>query len=68
MKNIPVLITGGMPDYLLEKIKTDGYNFVHIENPSDEELAKAEVIVGFMPVPRLLKVPRIRRIMPFFVA
>lgn len=53
MKNIPVLITGGMPEYLLENIKTEGYDFVHIENPTDEELAKAEVIVGFMPVPRL---------------
>ena len=52
-KKIPLLITGGMPEYLMEKILTDGYEMKHIENPSDEELAAAEVIVGFPPVPRL---------------
>lgn len=52
-RKIPLLITGGMPDYLLENILTDGYDMRHIENPTDEELAAAEVIVGFPPVPRL---------------
>lgn len=52
-RNIPLLITGGMPEYLLEHIRTDGYDMKHIENPSDAELAAAEVIVGFPPVPRL---------------
>ena len=52
-RKIPLLITGGMPDYLLENILTDGYDMRHIENPTDGELAAAEVIVGFPPVPRL---------------
>lgn len=52
-KKIPLLITGGMPEYLMENILTDGYEMQHIENPTDEELAAAEVIVGFPPVPRL---------------
>ena len=52
-RKIPLLITGGMPEYLLENILTDGYDMRHIENPTDEELAAAEVIVGFPPVPRL---------------
>lgn len=52
-KQISVLITGGMPDRLLSNIQTPGYDFRHIENPSDEELARAEVIVGFPPIPRL---------------
>lgn len=52
-RKIPLLITGGMPDYLMENILTDGYDMKHIENPSDAELAAAEVIVGFPPVPRL---------------
>jgi len=52
-KKIPLLITGGMPEYLLENILTDGYEMRHIENPTDAELAAAEVIVGFPPVPRL---------------
>lgn len=52
-RKIPLLITGGMPDYLLENILTDGYDMRHIENPTDQELAEAEVIVGFPPVPRL---------------
>ena len=31
MKNpIPVLITGGMPEYLLEHVRTPGYDFRHI--------------------------------------
>lgn len=52
-KKIPLLITGGMPEYLMEKIRTDGYDMQHIENPTDAQLAAAEVIVGFPPVPRL---------------
>lgn len=52
-RKIPLLITGGMPGYLMEKILTDGYDMKHIENPTDAELAAAEVIVGFPPVPRL---------------
>lgn len=52
-RKIPLLITGGMPEYLMEKILTDGYEMKHIENPSDEELATAEVIVGFPAVSRL---------------
>ena len=52
-KKIPLLITGGMPEYLMEQIRTDGYDMQHIENPTDAELAAAEVIVGFPPVPRL---------------
>ncbi len=52
-RKIPLLITGGMPEYLMENILTDGYDMQHIENPTDEELAAAEVIVGFPPVPRL---------------
>ena len=50
---IPLLITGGMPDHLLENIRTEGYDMQHIENPTDEDLAAAEVIVGFPPVARL---------------
>ena len=50
---ISLLITGGMPEYMMENILTDGYVMKHIENPTDEELAAAEVIVGFPPVPRL---------------
>lgn len=50
---IPVLITGGMPEHLLEAIRMPGFDFCHIENPSDEELARAEVIVGFPPITRL---------------
>ena len=52
-KKIPLLITGGMPAYLMENILTDGYEMQHIENPTDQELAAAEVIVGFPPVDRL---------------
>ena len=52
-KKIPLLITGGMPEYLMEKIRTEGYDMQHIENPTDSQLAAAEVIVGFPPVPRL---------------
>lgn len=52
-RNIHLLITGGMPEYLMEKIRTDGYEMKHIENPTDADLAAAEVIVGFPPVPRL---------------
>lgn len=49
------LITGGMPEYLLENIRMPGYEFKHIEDPTDEDLARAEVIVGFPPVSRLNK-------------
>ena len=52
-KKIPLLITGGMPEYLMENIRTEGYDMQHIENPTDDQLAAAEVIVGFPPVPRL---------------
>ena len=52
-KKIPLLITGGMPEYLMDNILTDGYEMKHIENPTDAQLAAAEVIVGFPPVPRL---------------
>ena len=51
--SVTALITGNMPDRLLENLCLPGYEFRHIENPSDEELAWAEVIVGFPPVPRL---------------
>lgn len=57
---IPALITGGMPDYLLKHIETEGYDFRHIENPSDEELARAEVIVGFPSVPRLAQATNLK--------
>lgn len=50
---VPVLITGGMPERLLEAIRVPGYDICHIEDPSDAELARAEVIVGFPPVARL---------------
>lgn len=50
---IPVLITGGMPEHLPEAIRVPGYDFQHIENPSEEDLARAEVIVGFPPIDRL---------------
>ena len=51
--SIPALITGNMPDRLLENLQTPGYDLRHIENPTDADLAWAEVIVGFPPVPRL---------------
>ena len=57
---IPVLITGGMPDYLLPRIEIPGYDFRHIEDPSDAELAWAEVIVGFPPIPRLAAAARLK--------
>lgn len=50
---IKALITGGMPEHLLENLRVPGYDIRHIENPTDEELAEAEVIVGFPSVPRL---------------
>ena len=59
-KKIPLLITGGMPEYLMERILTDGYDMQHIENPTEEELAAAEVIVGFPPVPRLSSAKNLR--------
>ena len=57
-RKIPLLITGGMPEYLMENIRTDGYEMKHIENPTEEELAAAEVIVGFPQSPgfRRLKI------------
>ena len=51
--SVTALITGNMPDRLLENLQMPGYEFRHIENPSDADLAWAEVIVGFPPVPRL---------------
>lgn len=51
--SIPVLITGGMPEYTIERIQTPGYAFRHIENPTDAELAQAEVIIGQIPFERL---------------
>ena len=59
-KKISLLITGGMPEYLMERILTDGYDMQHIENPTEEELAAAEVIVGFPPVPRLSSAKNLR--------
>ncbi len=52
-KPVPALITGGMPDYLLPELEMPGYVFRHIEDPTDDDLAWAEVIVGFPPIPRL---------------
>ena len=52
-KLIPTLITGNMPERLIENIRVPGYDLRHIENPADADLAWAEVIVGFPPVPRL---------------
>ena len=34
-RTIPLLITGGMPEYLMENILTVGYDMKHIENPTD---------------------------------
>ncbi len=50
---IKALITGGMPEYLMDNIRVPGYDFVHIESPDDAELAAAEVIVGFPSVEKL---------------
>ncbi len=50
---VPALITGGMPDHLKEKLAMPGYDFRHIEDPTPEDYAWAEVIVGFPPIPRL---------------
>lgn len=50
---IPAMITGGMPEHLLANIQTPGYDLRHIENPTDEDYAWAEVIIGFPPIPRL---------------
>ena len=35
-RKIPLLITGGMPEYLMDRILTEGYEMKHIENPSDD--------------------------------
>lgn len=51
--SIPVLITGGMPEYTIDRIQTPGYAFRHIEEPTDAELAWAEVIIGQLPFERL---------------
>ncbi len=53
MMDIPLLITGGMPEHILPAIAMEGYEMRHIEAPTDTELAWAEVIVGFPPVSRL---------------
>ena len=50
---IKALITGGMPEHLLAKLSMSGYDFAHIESPTDAQLAEAEVIVGFPPVEKL---------------
>lgn len=50
---VPVLLTGGMPAYALERIAVPGYEFRHIEQPTDAELAWAEVIIGQIPPERL---------------
>ncbi len=52
-KPIPALITGNMPEHLLQNLQMPGYDFRHIEEPTDEILAWAEVIVGFPPIARL---------------
>ena len=57
---VPVLITGGMPEYLIERLQMSGYDFRHIENPTDAELAWAEVIVGFPPIARLSKATNLK--------
>lgn len=59
-RKIPLLITGGMPEYLMENIRTDGYEMKHMENPTDAELAGAEVIVGFPPVSRLAAATKLK--------
>ena len=46
--NKTLLITGGMPDYLMEHIRTEGYEMKHIENPTDEELKAAEEKANFI--------------------
>ncbi len=50
---IKALITGGMPEYLLENIRVPGYDFVHDESPDADILSSAEVIIGFPPVESL---------------
>lgn len=50
---INVLITGKMPVYLLENIRVPGFAFQHIENPTDAQLAKAEVIIGAPSIAQL---------------
>jgi len=57
---IKALITGGMPDYLMDKISVPGYDFSHIEDPDDHILAEAEVIIGFPPIDRLGKATALR--------
>lgn len=59
-KRIPVLITGGMPERLEVNIRTEGYEFRHIEAPTREDMAWAEVIVGFPAVPRLAEAERLK--------
>ena len=50
---IPVLVTGDMPEYTLDRIQTPGYAFRHIENPSEADLAWAEVVIGQLPFEKL---------------
>ena len=38
-KLIPTLITGNMPERLIENIRVPGYDLRHIENPADADLA-----------------------------
>lgn len=57
---IPVLITGGMPDYSINRLQMPGYEFRHIEVPSDADLAWAEVIIGQIPFDRLLSATKLK--------
>ena len=57
---IPVLITGRMPRRTLENILIPGFDIRHIKNPSEEELAWAEIIVGEPPVSSLKAATRLK--------
>ena len=57
---IPVLVTGGMPAYSIDRLRMPGYDFRHIEDPTDEEIAGAEVIIGQIPFPRLQAATRLK--------
>lgn len=50
---IPVLITDDMPDHSIDQLRMPGYEFRHIQVPSDADLAWAEVIIGQIPFERL---------------
>lgn len=57
---IPVLITGGMPAHSIDRLRMPGYDFRHIEDPSDEELARVEIIIGQVPFLRLQAAARLK--------